>query len=70
MLPSRVGEFPLPNRHSGADFGNGRGGAVRDGLVLRTLGGALDGNVPEGFVGKVVHYGPDPRRGAESPAPG
>jgi drug/metabolite transporter (DMT)-like permease len=51
-------------------FGDGPAGAVHDGLGLGTLGGALDGDVPDGVVGEVVHHRPDPGRGVRSPAPG
>ena len=37
-----------------------RAGAVHDGLGLRALGGALDGDVPDGVVGEVLHHGTDP----------
>jgi len=44
-----------------------RAGAVHDGLGLRALGGALDGDVPDGVVGEVLHHGTDPGRGVGPP---
>jgi len=48
-------------------LGDGPAGAVHDRLGLGALGGALDGDVPDGVVGEVLHDGLDPGRGVRTP---
>ncbi len=43
---------------------------MNDGLGLRTLGGALNRDVPDAVVGEVLHHGADPGRRIRTPVGG
>ncbi len=70
-VAEKVPQFVLGRRHPhgrAGVFGDGPAGAVHHGLGLGTLGGTLNGDVPDAVVGEVFHDRLHPGRGVRTPA--